>query len=201
MIFHSYVSLPEGKYIVWRAVFSFLFHLNNLWEQKFGTYHPNDISKNLDKEYMIWYDMYIMGKSTINGNSRFNSYVSHNQRVYDMYIIWPALPMILNNCPPLISICRLSHPSLRIGTILKIGYRRKTKNPSDRKLNPIEQTSRGPSGKRLHNYGKIHHFLMSKSTINGPFSLAMLNYQRVNDFWIFFGVAESPIPPKKIRTE
>jgi len=53
MIFHSYVSLPEGKYIVWRAVFSFLFHLNNLWEQKFGTYHPNDISKNLDKEYMI----------------------------------------------------------------------------------------------------------------------------------------------------
>ena len=107
--------------------------------------------------------------------------------------------MILNNCPPLISICRLSHPSLRIGTILKIGYRRKTKNPSDRKLNPIEQTSRGPSGKRLHNYGKIHHFLMSKSTINGPFSLAMLNYQRVNDFWIFFGVAESPIPPKKIE--
>jgi hypothetical protein len=37
-----------------------------------------------------------------------------------------------------------------------------------------------PSGKRLHSYGKIHPFLMGKSTINGPFSIATLNYQRVN---------------------
>ena len=37
-----------------------------------------------------------------------------------------------------------------------------------------------PSGKRLHNYGKIHQFLMGKSTIStGPFSIAMLIYQRV----------------------
>ena len=35
-----------------------------------------------------------------------------------------------------------------------------------------------PSGKRLHNYGKSP-FSMGKSTINGPFSIAMLNYQRV----------------------
>jgi hypothetical protein len=50
-----------------------------------------------------------------------------------------------------------------------------------------------PSGKLLHNYGKstmligisiinglIHPFSMGKSTIStGPFSIAMLNYQRV----------------------
>ena len=35
-----------------------------------------------------------------------------------------------------------------------------------------------PSGKRLHNYGKSP-FSMGKSTINGPFSIAMLVYQRV----------------------
>ena len=34
-----------------------------------------------------------------------------------------------------------------------------------------------PSGKRLHNYGN-HHLFMGKSTINGPFSIAMLVYQR-----------------------
>ena len=32
-----------------------------------------------------------------------------------------------------------------------------------------------PSGKLLHNYGKSH-FLRGKSTINGPFSIAMLVY-------------------------
>ena len=37
-----------------------------------------------------------------------------------------------------------------------------------------------PSGKRLHNYGKSP-FSMGKSTINGPFSIAMLVYQRVSD--------------------
>ena len=37
---------------------------------------------------------------------------------------------------------------------------------------------RVPSGKRLHNYGKSP-FLMGKFTINGPFSIAMLNYQGV----------------------
>jgi hypothetical protein len=37
-----------------------------------------------------------------------------------------------------------------------------------------------PSGKRLHNYGKIHPFLMGKSTISMAMaSIAMLNYQRV----------------------
>jgi hypothetical protein len=35
-----------------------------------------------------------------------------------------------------------------------------------------------PSGKRLHNYGKSPS-LIGKSTINGPFPIAMLNYQRV----------------------
>ena len=35
-----------------------------------------------------------------------------------------------------------------------------------------------PSGKQPHNYGKSP-FLIGKSTINGPFSIAMLNYQRV----------------------
>ena len=35
-----------------------------------------------------------------------------------------------------------------------------------------------PSGKRLHSYGKSL-FLMGKSTINGPCSIAMLVYQRV----------------------
>ena len=35
-----------------------------------------------------------------------------------------------------------------------------------------------PSGKHTKNYGKSQ-FLMGKSTINGPCSIAMLNYQRV----------------------
>ena len=35
-----------------------------------------------------------------------------------------------------------------------------------------------PSGKHTQNYGKSQ-FLMSKSTINGVFSIAMLVYQRV----------------------
>ena len=39
-----------------------------------------------------------------------------------------------------------------------------------------------PSGKRLHNYGKSS-FSMGKSTIStGPFSIAMLIYQRVTNF-------------------
>ena len=36
-----------------------------------------------------------------------------------------------------------------------------------------------PSGKRLQNYGKSP-FLMGKSAINGPCSIAMLVYQRVH---------------------
>jgi len=35
-----------------------------------------------------------------------------------------------------------------------------------------------PSGKHTKNYGKSPS-LIGKSTINGPFSIAMLNYQRV----------------------
>jgi hypothetical protein len=35
-----------------------------------------------------------------------------------------------------------------------------------------------PSGKHTKNYGKPP-FLMGKSTISMPFSIAMLNYQRV----------------------
>ena len=35
-----------------------------------------------------------------------------------------------------------------------------------------------PSGKHTKNYG-TSLLLMRKSTINGPFSIAMLNYQRV----------------------
>ena len=38
-----------------------------------------------------------------------------------------------------------------------------------------------PSGKRLHNYGKSP-CLRGKSTIHGPCSIAMLNYQRVISF-------------------
>ena len=34
-----------------------------------------------------------------------------------------------------------------------------------------------PSGKHTKNYGKSP-YLMEKLTINGPFSIAMLNYQR-----------------------
>ena len=43
-----------------------------------------------------------------------------------------------------------------------------------------------PSGKRLHNYGKSP-FLLGKSTINGPFSIAMLVYRRVTSkhLWIY----------------
>jgi hypothetical protein len=37
-----------------------------------------------------------------------------------------------------------------------------------------------PSGKHTKNYGKSP-FLIGKSTINGPFSIAMLNYQRVQN--------------------
>ena len=39
-----------------------------------------------------------------------------------------------------------------------------------------------PSGKLSHSYGKSL-FLMGKSTINGSFSIAMLNYQRVLQVW------------------
>jgi hypothetical protein len=42
----------------------------------------------------------------------------------------------------------------------------------------MQKTSDVPSGKHTKNYGKSP-FLMGKSTINGPFSIAMLNYQRV----------------------
>ena len=47
-------------------------------------------------------------------------------------------------------------------------------------LSPI-QMGILPSGKQPHNYGKSP-FLISKSTINGPFSIAfcMFIYQRVN---------------------
>jgi hypothetical protein len=37
-----------------------------------------------------------------------------------------------------------------------------------------------PSGKHTKNYGKSQ-FSMGKSTINGPFSIAMLNYQSVTN--------------------
>ena len=43
----------------------------------------------------------------------------------------------------------------------------------------VTEKLRLPSGKRLHNYG-TSPFSMGKSTIStGPFSIAMLNYQRV----------------------
>ena len=37
-----------------------------------------------------------------------------------------------------------------------------------------------PSGKRLHNYGKIHHFQWENPLFLWPFSIATLNYQRVS---------------------
>jgi hypothetical protein len=52
------------------------------------------------------------------------------------------------------------------------------------KPNHLEQTQDPrfvniiPSGKHTKNYGKSP-LLMGKSTINGPFSIAMLVYQRV----------------------
>ena len=42
----------------------------------------------------------------------------------------------------------------------------------------IKQIREFPSGKRLHNYRKSPSGI-GKSTINGAFSIAMLNYQRV----------------------
>ena len=42
----------------------------------------------------------------------------------------------------------------------------------------VERHSGIPSGKRLHNYGKSQ-FLIGKSTVNGPFPIAALVYQRV----------------------
>ena len=36
-----------------------------------------------------------------------------------------------------------------------------------------------PSGKRLHSYGKIHHFQWENPLFRSPFSIATLNYQRV----------------------
>ena len=40
-----------------------------------------------------------------------------------------------------------------------------------------------PSGKLLHNYGKIHHFLWENPLFQWPFSIAMLVYQRVCVSW------------------
>ena len=37
-----------------------------------------------------------------------------------------------------------------------------------------------PSGKRLHSYGKIHHFRWVNQLFPWPFSIAMLNYQEGN---------------------
>jgi len=45
--------------------------------------------------------------------------------------------------------------------------------------NPISANYDTLLGKRLQNYGKSP-CLMGKSTINGSFSIAMLNYQRVS---------------------
>ena len=52
---------------------------------------------------------------------------------------------------------------------------------------------RKPSGKRLHNYGKIHNFQWENPLSLWPCSLAMLNYQRVyiyiyNVMW-YYGIA------------
>ena len=46
-------------------------------------------------------------------------------------------------------------------------------------------------GKHTINYGKIHHFWMGKSTINGPCSIAMLNYQRVS---LSIALSKSSLP-------
>ena len=40
-----------------------------------------------------------------------------------------------------------------------------------------------PSGYLLHSHGKIHPFLIGKPSINGQFSMAMLNNQMVVLFW------------------
>ena len=53
---------------------------------------------------------------------------------------------------------------------------------SETRLQPphpfLKEDGQIPSGKQTNNYGKSP-FLMGHLTINGPFSIAMLNYQRV----------------------
>jgi len=49
-----------------------------------------------------------------------------------------------------------------------------------------------PSGKHTKNHGKSQ-FLMGKLTINGPFSIAMLVYQRVDIFGTGFPMAFPPL--------
>jgi len=53
----------------------------------------------------------------------------------------------------------------------------------------MQKTSDVPSGKHTKNYGKSP-FLMGKSTINGPFSIAMLVYQRVTGLRLHPGSCE-----------
>jgi hypothetical protein len=55
------------------------------------------------------------------------------------------------------------------------------KSPEMKQHHIIPQEQIFPSGKLLHNYGKSP-FLMGKSTINVPFSIAMLVYRGVYDF-------------------
>ena len=46
-------------------------------------------------------------------------------------------------------------------------------------------------GKRLHSELENHHLSKGISTINGPFSIAMLNYQRVSGYlWISMNIYE-----------
>ena len=57
------------------------------------------------------------------------------------------------------------------------------------------------SGKLICCYGKSP-FSMGNSTINGPCSIAMLNYQRVHEIAIMFSVCkkilvESPLPTSR----
>ena len=42
-----------------------------------------------------------------------------------------------------------------------------------------------PSGKRLHNYGKIHHFQWVNPLFLWSFSIDMLNYHRVYTVYMF----------------
>ena len=55
-------------------------------------------------------------------------------------------------------------------------FPKKIKSPEMKQHHIIPQEQIFPSGKLLHNYGKSP-FLMGKSTINVPFSIAMLVYR------------------------
>ena len=117
---------------------------------------------------------------------------------------WWIFPSLCKRLPGRVSIYLLLGTPPHFWPGLWVGLRRKVRYS----LEPMIKTRRDwalkmaisssfvwsylilPSGKRLHNYGKSP-FSIGKSTINGPFSVAMLNYHfiagKINHFyWAMF---------------